>query len=187
MSVAEPVVVASDLTKRFDGTVALAHLDLSVEPGTIYGFIGPSGSGKTTAVRLMTGILPPSSGQVRVFGSPPSAFGVRERGRIGYMPQLSGLYPHLSIWENLSFVASIYGLPWRRRRRRLLEALEFVELRADRRKLLREASGGMQRRVALAATLLHRPSLLFLDEPTAGIDPVLRRRLSRNPARYGWE
>jgi ABC-2 type transport system ATP-binding protein len=110
-----------------------------------------------------------------VFGVAPSSFSERERARIGYMPQLSVLFPHLSIIENLRFVASIYGMRWGRRKR-LDQALEFVELQDDRRKRLRHASGGMQRRLALAAALVNDPQLLFLDEPTAGIDPVLRRK-----------
>jgi ABC-2 type transport system ATP-binding protein len=169
------IVETQQLTKRFGDQVAVDDLTLSIPPGTIFGFIGPSGSGKTTTVRLLTGVQSPTSGEVRVFGVAPSSFSERERARIGYMPQLSVLFPHLSIIENLRFVASIYGMRWGRRKR-LDQALEFVELQDDRRKRLRHASGGMQRRLALAAALVNDPQLLFLDEPTAGIDPVLRRK-----------
>jgi ABC-2 type transport system ATP-binding protein len=169
------IVETEQLTKRFGDEVAVDDLTLSIPPGTIFGFIGPSGSGKTTTVRLLTGVLSPTSGEVRVFGVAPSSFSERERARIGYMPQLSVLFPHLSIIENLRFVASIYGMRWGRRKR-LDQALEFVELQDDRRKRLRHASGGMQRRLALAAALVNDPQLLFLDEPTTGIDPVLRRK-----------
>ena len=150
-------------------------LDLEVPAGKIVGVIGPSGSGKTTTVRMLLGAEVPSDGEVTVFGQAPWTFDAAQRERIGYMPQLSVLYPHLSVQENLQFVASVYGLPLRRRQR-LGEVLDFVELTEHRRKLLRHTSGGMQRRVALAATLLHEPDLLFLDEPTAGIGPIQRRK-----------
>ena len=152
-------------------------LDLDVEHGTIFGFIGPSGSGKTTTIRLMTGILPPESGELTVLGKSPADFDQADRSRLGYMPQLSVLYPHLSIWENLGFSASLFGVPWRGRRPRMIEQLQLVELEDAQKRLLRDASGGMQRRLALAATLIHNPDLLFLDEPTAGIDPILRRKV----------
>ncbi|CAN5612593.1 MAG: ABC transporter ATP-binding protein [Actinomycetota bacterium] len=172
---AEPVVAARALTRCYGEQVAVDDVDLEVAAGTIFGFIGPSGSGKTTTVRLLTGIEGPSSGEVRVFGMPPTSFTARDRARIGYMPQLASLYPHLSLHENLTFVASLYGVPLRRQRR-LTKVLDFVELTSHRGKLLRDVSGGMQRRLSLAATLLHEPDLIFLDEPTAGIDPVLRRK-----------
>lgn len=169
----ESVVLTRGATKRYGTEVALDGLDLEVAAGTILGVIGPSGSGKTTAVRLLTGITAPTAGEVRVFGVDPADFTPEQRARLGYMPQLGVLDPNLSLRENLHFVASLYGLPLRRRRR-LREALALVELEGDARKLLRETSGGMQRRLALAAALLHEPRLVFLDEPTAGIDPVLR-------------
>lgn len=171
----EAVVQARQLTKRFGDQIAVDDLTLDVPKGAIFGFIGPSGSGKTTTVRLLTGVQSPTSGEVSVFGVAPASFTEHERARIGYMPQLSVLFPHLSIGENLRFVASIYGMPWGRRAR-LRQALQFVELDRDRRKRLRHASGGMQRRLALAAALVNDPQLLFLDEPTTGIDPVLRRK-----------
>jgi ABC-2 type transport system ATP-binding protein len=168
------IVTAEHLTKRFGDQTAVDDLSLDVE-STIFGFIGPSGSGKTTTVRLLTGVQTPSDGTVSVLGREPAAFTEHERAQIGYMPQLSVLFPHLSIMENLRFVASIYGMPWRRRSA-LKDVLDFVELTDHRRKRLRHASGGMQRRLALAAALVNQPRLLFLDEPTAGIDPVLRRK-----------
>ncbi len=171
----DEVISARGLTRRYGALVAVDGLDLVVAPGTIIGLIGPSGSGKTTTVRLLTGIETPTAGEAVVLGVAPTAFTPAHRERIGYLPQLNVLYPNLSLQENLEFVASLYGLP-RRRRDRLDELLEFVGLRERRRTLLRAASGGMQRRLALAAALVHDPELLFLDEPTAGIDPVLRRR-----------
>ena len=168
-------IAAEGLSKRFGDQVALHPLDLDVAPGTIFGFIGPSGSGKTTAVRLFTGEYAPTGGRVRVLGGDPRKLPTAVRSRIGYMPQAQVLYPYLSLLENLHFMASIYGLPLRRKAR-LREVLDFVELSGHERKRLQQTSGGMQRRLALAATLVHQPDLLFLDEPTTGIDPVLRRK-----------
>ncbi len=172
---ADHAVYAHGVSKRFAGQAAVAGLDLAIPAGTIFGLIGPSGSGKTTTVRLLTGVHAQDEGTIAVLGQPPAAFTPAERARIGYLPQLPVLFPTLSLLGNLSFVASIYGMPLRRKER-FREVLEFVELWDDRRKLLRNASGGMQRRLALAAALVHEPSVLFLDEPTAGIDPVLRRK-----------
>ena len=166
-------VVAEDLTRRFGSTTVVDELDLTVDRGQIHGFIGPSGSGKTTTVRMLTGILAPTSGTVMVLGEDPRRLGTEQRQRIGYMPQLGVLYPHLSIGDNLRFVAALYGV--RKARERIREVLDLLDLGGHEKLRLENASGGMQRRVALAASLLHRPSLLFLDEPTAGLDPVLRR------------
>jgi ABC-2 type transport system ATP-binding protein len=163
------------VTKSFGDEDALNGIDLTVAPGTILGLIGPSGSGKTTLIRTLTGILGIDDGELSVMGIDPRAFRSRDRRRFGYMPQLSVLFPNLSLLSNLSFVASLYGVPLRRRRR-MREVLEFVDLWEHRRKRLCDCSGGMQRRLALAATLVHGPELLFLDEPTAGIDPILRER-----------
>ncbi|MDP8970694.1 MAG: ABC transporter ATP-binding protein, partial [Actinomycetota bacterium] len=126
------MISTTGLTKRYGHLVAVDELDLEVPAGTVFGFVGPSGSGKTTTIRLLIGIEAPTSGQVRVFGTAPTAFSRRERARIGYMPQLAALYPNLSVAENLNFAASIYGVPLRRRER-LRRALEFVELTEQRR------------------------------------------------------
>ncbi|MCI0396074.1 MAG: ABC transporter ATP-binding protein [Chloroflexi bacterium] len=155
--------------------MAVDRINLIVPQGKIFGFIGPSGSGKTTTIRMMTGTYKPTAGEVHVLNVPPRAFGSSMRERIGYMPQLFVLYPELTVWENLNFTASLYGMFFRRSKR-LKELLDFVELSEDRHKLVRNISGGMQRRLSLAATLAHNPEVLFLDEPTAGIDPILRRK-----------
>jgi ABC-2 type transport system ATP-binding protein len=170
------IVETSGLTKDFGDQRALDHIDLSIAPGVVVGLIGPSGCGKTTLVRALTGIIAPTEGEVRVFGSDPARFGARERRRFGYMPQLPVLFPNLTVWNNLSFIASVYGMSVRHRRRHLKELLELVDLGPHRKKRLSECSGGMQRRLALASTLVHDPELLFLDEPTAGVDPILRER-----------
>jgi ABC-2 type transport system ATP-binding protein len=171
----KPIIETVGLSKDFGNDAGVFDLDLQVPPGTILGFIGPSGCGKTTSVRLLTGIYAPTAGEVRVMGTRPLAFTQDMRARIGYMPQHSVLNPDLTVWENLNFFTSIYGMGLRRRQR-LMELLDFVELTDHNRKLVRQISGGMQRRLGLAATLIHNPELLFLDEPTAGVDPVLRAK-----------
>lgn len=172
----EPRVVARALTKRFGDVDVIRSLDLEIRPGTILGLIGPSGCGKTTTVRLLTGLLAPSSGEARIDGTPSTELGAAERARMGYLPQTPALFPDLSLIENLSFHASMYGLPFRRRDR-LDELLDWVELSDHRSKRVADASGGMQRRLALAAAFVQDPDIVFLDEPTAGIDPILRDKL----------
>jgi ABC-2 type transport system ATP-binding protein len=169
------VIQASGLTKEFGDQVAVKDVVLQIPQGTIFGLIGPSGCGKTTTVRLLTGVLKPTSGQVTVFNEEPGKFSPASLRRIGYMPQHFVLYPGLTVWQNLNFSASLYGMGLRRGEA-MQRLLDFVELAQHRHKSARDISGGMQRRLALASTLVHNPRLLFLDEPTAGIDPVLRRK-----------
>lgn len=172
----DSAVCARGLSKEFEPGVGVFDLDLDIPKGSIFGFIGPSGSGKTSTIRLLTGIIAADSGDLMVLGKSPLEFDRIARSYLGYMPQLSVLYPELTLRQNLNFAASLFSVRWRGRRRRVREMLDFVDLLSARNRLLRNASGGMQRRLALAATLIHEPELLFLDEPTAGIDPVLRRK-----------
>jgi ABC-2 type transport system ATP-binding protein len=165
---------------RFGEQIGLQDLTFSIPPGVIFGLIGPSGCGKTTTVRLLTGLYKPTEGAVRVMGEEPSKFRTETRERIGYMPQQFVLYPQLSVWENMNFVASLYGMPLFHRSNRIKELLEFVELSDHTRKLGSQLSGGMQRRLAVAAALVNDPTLIFADEPTAGIDPVLRAKFWEN-------
>jgi ABC-2 type transport system ATP-binding protein len=167
-------VTMEGLTKRFGDDTAVDGITLAVAPGTIVGVIGPSGAGKTTLVRLMTGALAPTEGEVRVMGEDPLEFRRETRERIGYMPQSFALYPDLTTRENVDFVASLFGLLWWRRRRRTREVLQWVDLWDVRSRRAGRLSGGMQRRLELASALVHDPQIAFLDEPTAGIDPLLR-------------
>jgi ABC-2 type transport system ATP-binding protein len=168
------MVDAQGVTRAFSDDAGVFDLTFEVPTGTIFGLIGPSGSGKTTSVRLMTGLYRPDSGSMRVLGREPAKFSARTRERIGYMPQQFVLYPNLTVWENLNFVASLYGLGYFKRRKRLAYVLDLVELGDVRKRLGSQLSGGMQQRLELACALVHDPLLLFADEPTAGIDPVLR-------------
>src|SRR3712207_4171339 len=168
-----PAIEMQHVTKRFGDKVAVNDVSMTVPAGQIFGVVGPSGCGKTTTVRMMTGVYTPTEGSLRVLGATPRTFEKRARERIGYMPQEFVLYPTLTVWENLNFVASLYGLNWFRRRKRLEQLLDFVELREARNRLAENISGGMKRRLELACSLVHNPELLFADEPTAGVDPVL--------------
>jgi ABC-2 type transport system ATP-binding protein len=171
----DAVVRTKKLVKRFGRDIAVYNLTFDVPRGTIFGFVGPSGCGKTTTIRLLTGFYRPTSGSALVLGQESTTFRATERGRIGYMPQQFVLYPNLTVWENLNFAGSIYGVDLRREDQ-LRQLLDLVELTDHRSKLTRNLSGGMQRRLSLAATLVHDPELIFLDEPTAGVDPLLRHK-----------
>lgn len=174
-AVHENIIHTHDLTKTFDNKAVVNNLNLNIPSGVIFGFIGPSGCGKTTSVRLLLGIYTPDSGEVEVLQRTPQKFRRADRAKIGYMPQQFVLYPDLSVWENLNFAASLYGVPLRRNER-LDYLLDLVELTGHENKNVRNLSGGMQRRLSLAAAIVHNPQLIFLDEPTTGIDPVLRRK-----------
>jgi len=163
------------VSRRFKDFTAVNDVSLTVHEGAILGLIGPSGSGKTTIVRMLTGTLPSTEGTLRVLGEEPRHFRARTRERIGYMPQHFVLYPELTAKENVSFVASLFGMLWRRRRKRVQAVLELVGLWDVRDRQAGQLSGGMQRRLSLAAALVHEPVILFVDEPTAGLDPMLRQ------------
>jgi ABC-2 type transport system ATP-binding protein len=174
---AGPIISAAGLTRAFDDHVAVDNLTFDVQPGTILGVVGPSGSGKTTTIRMLTGTLGRTSGEIQVLGEDPMNFTRRTRGRIAYMPQLFSLYEDLSAQENVGFVAALYGIGPFKRRKLIRRALEVVDLHDARHRLARDLSGGMQRRLELACALVHSPDVLFVDEPTAGIDPLLRQSI----------
>lgn len=168
----QPAIVAEAVTKAFGAVRALDGVTLDVQPGETFGLIGPNGSGKTTLIRLLLGLGRPTSGSIRVLGARmPSRRVARD---IGYMTQASALYGELSVRENLAFFGALYGLAGREMRRRSDETLALVDLADRASALVSTLSGGMRQRVSLACALLHGPRLLFLDEPTVGIDPELR-------------
>jgi ABC-2 type transport system ATP-binding protein len=171
----EPVIKAVRLSRHFGSLKAVDELDLEIEKGQIYGFLGPNGSGKTTAIRMLTGLLAPSSGTVRVLdlNLPEQADALRLR--IGYMTQKFSLYDDLTVQENLQFIARIYGLSGRAQKQRITELLGIYGLEDRRKQLAGKMSGGQRQRLSLAASTLHKPDLLFLDEPTSAVDPENRR------------
>ena len=171
----EPIVVTENLSRSFGALVAVRDLNLSVQRGEIFGVLGPNGAGKSTTIRMLCGILDPSGGRGTVVGFDIKRDAERIKQRIGYMTQRFSLYEDLSVQENLSFYAGIYGVPFRGRRARVAEVLESTGLTGRRRQLAGTLSGGWKQRVALASATIHNPPLLFLDEPTAGVDPVSRR------------
>jgi ABC-2 type transport system ATP-binding protein len=169
------VIRASKLCRNFADLKAIQDLDLMVERGRIYGFLGPNGCGKTTAIRMLTGLLKPSAGEVEVLGFKLPRDAEKLRLRIGYMTQKFSLYNDLSVKENLQFVAKIYGLSRRARKKRIDELLEIYGLEQKTNQFAGNMSGGQRQRLGLAAAVLHQPELLFLDEPTSAVDPENRR------------
>jgi len=163
-----------NVVKRFEDVVAVDHISFDVEEGELFGLLGPNGAGKTTTIRMICGLLKPTSGIVRVFGFLQPRDRMKVSRRIGYMPQHFSLYEDLTVYENMLFYASLYGVPYSMRRRRIELLLDRFLLSEFKDKLAGQLSGGTKRRLALATALVHNPSLLILDEPTSGIDPHLR-------------
>ena len=171
----EPAVETRGLTRRFGQLTAVRDLTLRIEPGEVFGLLGPNGSGKTTTIRMLCGLLAPSAGTASVCGIEVTTAPDRVKERIGYMSQKFGLYEDLTVTENLDFYGGIYGLTEAERRARISGLVAFLGLDRRLEQLAAELSGGWKQRLALACALMHRPSLLFLDEPTAGVDPAARR------------
>jgi ABC-2 type transport system ATP-binding protein len=171
----EPAIFTQGLTKRFGTLTAVDRLDLSVHRGEAFALVGPDGAGKTTTLRLLVGIMDPDEGQARILGLDT----VRQAGRIqeyiGYMPQRFGLYDDLTVAENLAFYADLHRVPPSVRQERTPELLAFANLTAFQDRLAAHLSGGMRQKLGLICALIHTPQVLFLDEPTFGVDPVSRR------------
>jgi ABC-2 type transport system ATP-binding protein len=166
---AAPAVEAVGLRKRFGAITAVDGVDIALAPGRIYGLLGPNGSGKTTLIRLLTGLARATGGEARILGTRmPSR---QALGQIGYMPQAEAIYPDLSVAENLQFFAALQGARGADAVDRVLALTELTDRRASP---ALELSGGMRRRLSLACTLVHEPPIVFLDEPTVGVDPALR-------------
>jgi ABC-2 type transport system ATP-binding protein len=170
-----PAVSARGLTKRFDDFTAVDQVDFDVHTGEIFGFLGPNGSGKTTTIRMMLGLMRPSEGSVEVMGIPVDGDTTGIRPRVGYMSQRFSLYNDLTVLQNLQFYGKAYGLSNSVLDSRIQDALEMSGLVGREHTKTRDLSGGWRQRLALSAAILHRPEILFLDEPTAGVDPISRR------------
>jgi ABC-2 type transport system ATP-binding protein len=173
----EPAILAEHLVRRFGQVTAVNDVSFRVEQGEIFGFLGPNGSGKTTVIKMLTGLLPLSSGTARVEGLDVRVDSEVVRERIGYMSQNYSLYQDLTVAENLQFYGRIYSLDPARLKRRIEEIVQLNGLAPYMNRLSAQLSGGWKQRLALGCAMLHEPKLLFLDEPTAGIDPVARRQL----------
>ncbi len=172
MSQAKTVIEAQNLTRYFGDFLAVDHVSFTVQAGEVVGYLGPNGSGKTTTIRMLLGLLRPSEGSASVLGYDIVRQSEQLRAQVGYMSQKFALYYDLTVGENLAFYGGVYGI---RQRERFAEVLEMVGLTGTERQLVSELSTGWRQRLALATAIVHRPQLLFLDEPTSGVDPKARR------------
>jgi ABC-2 type transport system ATP-binding protein len=168
----EPVVITNNLTRRFGDFVAVDHISFAVNAGEIVGYLGPNGSGKTTTIRMLLGLLKPSEGSASVLGFDAFRQSEQVRARVGYMSQKFALYDDLTVWENLTFYGGVYGI---REKKAIKATLDLIGLAGHEAELARALSVGWRQRLALGIALVHQPRLLFLDEPTSGVDPTARR------------
>ena len=173
------ILETTELTRRFGNLTAVDGLNLAVAEGEIFGLLGPNGAGKTTVIKMLTTLLPPTTGTAAIAGFDIRRQPTRVRASIGYVPQLISVDGALTGYENLLFFTKLYGVPRTLRRNRIEEALDFADLQEAARRQVRGYSGGMVRRLELAMAMLHRPRVLFLDEPTVGLDPVARQAVWR--------
>lgn len=170
-------IICNNLTRNFGDLVAVNDVSFQVDRGAIFGFLGPNGSGKSTVIRMLCGLLTPTSGTATLDGIDVVRYPDRVKPRIGYMSQQFSLYRDLTVDENLNFYGSVYGLDRDQLLRRKAEVMDVVDITSRRSQRAGTLSGGYKQRLALACSMIHEPGILFLDEPTAGIDPVARRRL----------
>jgi ABC-2 type transport system ATP-binding protein len=173
----KPILETASLTRRFRTLTAVDQLSLSIQPGEMFGLVGPNGAGKTTVIKMLTTLLPPTSGNAFVAGYDVVRSATQVRRLIGYVPQLLSADGSLTGRENMLILAKLYHLPRNDREVRIHDALNFMGLVDVANKMVREYSGGMIRRLEIAQSILHRPTILFLDEPTLGLDPIARRAL----------
>ena len=171
----ELAIEAKNISRHFGQLKAIQNLDLEIERSKIYGFLGPNGCGKTTAIRMLTGLLQPTHGEINILGLQLPRDANKLRLRIGYMTQKFSLYDDLTVQENLEFIARIFGIGYREQKKRTQELLNVYGLDQRAKQLAGSMSGGQRQRLALAAATLHKPELLFLDEPTSAVDPENRR------------
>ena len=169
------VIETKDLTKRFKKVTAVDGLGLSIRKGEVFGLLGPDGAGKTTTIRMLCAIMDPSEGKASVAGFDTVRQSEEIKKRIGYMPQQFSLYGDLTVLENLTFFADVFQVGRREREERITRLLNFARLTEFKGRRAAHLSGGMQKKLALACTLIHSPEVIFLDEPTTGVDPVSRR------------
>lgn len=172
MTTQPPVISVQDLTRKFGAFTAVDHVSFDVQPGEIVGYLGPNGCGKTTTIRMLLGLLKPTEGRATVLGYDAFTQSEQVRAGVGYMSQKFAIYDDLTVWENLAFYGGVYGI---KSPARLVETLASVGLDETRDALTRELSAGWRQRLALAIAIVHQPKLLFLDEPTSGVDPNARR------------
>jgi len=171
----KPVIETENLTKSFKNVAAVDGLNLEINQGEIFGLVGPDGSGKTTTIRLLAAIMDPTEGWAKVAGFDTVRQPEPIKQRIGYMAQRFNLYGDLSVWENLNFFADVFEMAGQERQERIERLLNFARLNEFRDRRAAHLSGGMQKKLALACTLIHTPEIIYLDEPTTGVDPVSRR------------
>lgn len=171
----EKAVIIENLTKKFGDFIAVSHLNLTVNKGEIFGFLGPNGAGKSTTIRILCGLLSPTEGKASVGGFDVATQSEQIKRSIGYMSQKFSLYDDLTVEENIDFFSGIYGVPREKREERKNFVLKMAQIEERRSHMTRLLSGGYKQRLALGCAILHDPPIIFLDEPTSGVDPIARR------------
>ncbi len=169
-------VIVENLVKRFGDFVAVDHVTLSVSKGEIFGFLGPNGAGKSTTIRILCGLLGPTSGRAEVYGFDVAKEPERVKQSIGYMSQKFSLYDDLTVGENIDFFSGVYGVPKDKRAERKAYVLKMAGIEGEVSRMTRQLAGGWKQRLALGCAILHEPPVVFLDEPTSGVDPIARRQ-----------